>query len=191
VERNVAVVALMEGEHPEEVSWRFCSSRGAFAGPKQGGEVIRFVANGAFADVETMGGGLVLEDSPGQFEVRVGERTGVVGSGQLLLQVDRERKAPNDRRWSGAGGSERRPNRGGAEYSVRLGQEDATSAWLGGIMGAMQRWLNRDKFGNARGAGRKVKVYLSEIGQDELELGGKADAAGAGVGAEGFLKETE
>jgi hypothetical protein len=74
---------------------------------------------------------------------------------------------------------------------VRLGQEDATSAWLGGIMGAMQRWLNRDKFGNARGAGRKVKVYLSEIGQDELELGGKADAAGAGVGAEGFLKETE
>jgi hypothetical protein len=55
----------------------------------------------------------------------------------------------------------------------------------------MQRWLNRDKFGNARGAGRKVKVYLSEIGQDELELGGKADAAGAGVGAEGFLKETE
>jgi hypothetical protein len=59
---------------------------------------------------------------------------------------------------------------------VRLGQEDTTSAWFGGIMGAMQRWLNRNKFGNARGAGREVKVYLSEIGQDKVKLRGKTYA---------------
>jgi hypothetical protein len=133
----------------------------------------------------------VLEDSPGQFEVGVGERTSVVGSGQLLLQVDRKGEAPHDRGWSGAWRNERRPNRGGAEDSVRLGQEDTTSAWFGGIMGAVQRRLNGNEFGDTCGAGRKVKVYLSEIGQDELELWGEAYAGGPGISAEGLLEETE
>jgi hypothetical protein len=70
---DVSMMTLMEGLGAEEVGGGACRGSGAFALPEQSGSVVGLGKDGAFADVETLGGRLVVEEATSEFEVAVGD----------------------------------------------------------------------------------------------------------------------
>ena len=71
MEGNVTVKALMQRHEAKQVGWRFGGCGGAFAGPKEGGKVVSFVAEGAFAEIETLGADFVLKKAASKLKVGI------------------------------------------------------------------------------------------------------------------------
>lgn len=74
---DVSMMALMEGLSSKEVGGSAGRGGRAFALPKQSGGVVRLGKDGAFSDVETLSGCLVMEEATSEFEIAVGD--GAVG----------------------------------------------------------------------------------------------------------------
>jgi hypothetical protein len=167
MQRNIAMEALMQGQHAQQVSGRLGSSGRAFASPKQGRKVISFAAKSAFAEVKALCGNFVMDHTASKFQIRICQGTGMSGGGQLLLDMCGKGQTPQHRGWCGV--LWRRPERGAARDSVGHGEQHAAGAWFGGIMGAMDSGLNRNEFGQSRGAQVEVMVYMLKIGQDLVQ----------------------
>jgi len=74
---------------------------------------------------------------------------------------------------------------------VGHGEQHAAGAGLGGIMRAMDSWLNRNEFSKPGGARLEVMVDLGKIGQNLVQSRGEADPVGTCVRAKRFLQQTK
>ena len=182
--------ALMQRHEAKQVGWRFGGCGGAFTGPKEGGKVVSLVADGSFAEIETLGAHLMLKEAASQLEVGVGDGAGAVSRGKLTLYMQRKRVAPHDGRWCGAkrvdGSSERVAGNG-----VGHRKQHAPGTGFGSIMGPMDGWLKWNELGQAGGAGVKLMMDNGKIGQDLVQVGREADPRGTGVGAKGVLQQAK
>ena len=167
MERDIAVVPLVQRHEAQQVRRRFRSGGRAFAGPEEGGEVVGFIADCAFTQVKALGGDFVLEEATGEFKVGVGNGTWMVGRGELLLDVQREGKAPQHWWWCGAGDRQLERVAGGG---VGHGEQHASGTGFGGVVGSMDGWLQRNEFSQACGASLEVMVYTGKIGQDLVQV---------------------
>jgi len=64
---HIAMKALVQGEHAEEMGGRLGCSGRAFAGPKEGCEVVGFAAKSTFAKVKTLRSHFMVQDTARQF----------------------------------------------------------------------------------------------------------------------------
>ena len=95
---DVAMMALMEGLSTEEVGGSAGRGGRAFALPKQSGGVVRLGKDGAFSDVETLGGRLVMEEATSEFEIAVGDGAmGVAPTDEIGGDGRIKGDAPDDR----------------------------------------------------------------------------------------------
>jgi hypothetical protein len=81
LEGQIVMMALMNGLHAKEISWRSDGGDRAFTVPEQGSNVVGVRFDGAFTDVKALNGGLVLEKAAGKLKVRVGD-----GAVAVLIQ---------------------------------------------------------------------------------------------------------
>lgn len=97
IDSDEAVVALVDGLKTEEVGSRGGGSGGAFAGPEEGGQVVRGGLEGAFPDVEAVSSSISVGDATGQFQLGVVDGAGrIVSSGEEGGDGGREPEAPDD-----------------------------------------------------------------------------------------------
>ena len=71
MERDIAVVPLVQRHEAQQVRRRFRSGGRAFAGPEEGGKVVSLVADGSFAEIETLGADFVLKKAASKLEVGI------------------------------------------------------------------------------------------------------------------------
>lgn len=73
VEHDITMRALVEGLSMKEVRGGFGGCDTTFALPEEGGGVISETPEGAFADIETLGRAVMVNECCGQFQVGVGD----------------------------------------------------------------------------------------------------------------------
>ena len=70
VARDVTVEPLVDCQESEEVCGRCIRGRAALPLPEEGSKVVGFGQEGAFPDVEVLGGHVQVDEATGKFQVR-------------------------------------------------------------------------------------------------------------------------
>jgi hypothetical protein len=111
MQRDVPVVATVDGLHSEEVGWRRGGGGETLLLPVWSGCVVGAGLEGALSHVKAMHACFVVENAASEFEIGVGYGAfGVFKGNQVGDDVGRERSAPNN--WCSDG-------RGGRDYEVQ------------------------------------------------------------------------
>ena len=128
-----------------------------------------------------------MKDTAGKFQIRVGERTLVVGCGQLLLDVEWKWEAPQHRVWCGA--LWRRPKGGAGRNSVGHRKQHASGAYFDSVMQAMHVGLNGNEFSQTCGTQVEVMVYVLKSSNIWCRIGKRRIRCGPASAQKRFLQQ--
>lgn len=73
------MVTLVNGRHAKEMRWGSGGGGGAFASPVQGSQIVSGIFDSTFANVVALGNCFLVQETAGQFQVRIVDITGGVG----------------------------------------------------------------------------------------------------------------